>query len=59
MKEVSKIWSWLPWILVVPAYFANLGLMPLWADEPTRALVALEMYFNQEFLVPTINSAYY
>ena len=59
MKDASKIWTWLPWVLVIPAYFANLGLMPLWADEPTRAVVAWEMSFYQEFIVPTINSNFY
>jgi len=46
-------------VLVLPALLINLGAMPLVADEPTRALVALEMYFSDNYIVPTINGEYY
>lgn len=46
-------------LLFFPAYFINLGLMPLYADEPTRAIVALEMLFSDNYWVPTINGEYY
>ena len=37
----------------------NLGLLPLFADASTRAVVALEMMFTEIFWVPTINGDYY
>jgi len=37
----------------------NLGLLPLFADEPTRAVVALEMMYSENYWVPTINGDYY
>jgi 4-amino-4-deoxy-L-arabinose transferase-like glycosyltransferase len=46
-------------ILSVPAYFINLGLLPLFADESTRANVALEMILSNNFSVPTIGAEYY
>ncbi len=46
-------------LLFFPALLINLGKMPLLADEPTRALVALEMYFSDNYIVPTINGDYY
>lgn len=46
-------------LLFIPAYFINLGLMPLFADEPTRAIVALEMVFSDNYWVPTINGEFY
>ena len=41
------------------AYLVNLGLLPLFADEPTRAVVALEMIFSGNYWVPKINDGYY
>ncbi|MBC7450135.1 MAG: 4-amino-4-deoxy-L-arabinose transferase [Cytophagales bacterium] len=35
-------------------YNFNLGLMPLLADEPTRAIVSLEMVLSNNFIFPTI-----
>lgn len=46
-------------ILTIPAFFIHLGLMPLLADEPTRAIVALEMMISKNFVVPTINGEFY
>lgn len=46
-------------LLFIPAYFINLGLMPILADEPTRAVVALEMIFSDNWWVPTINGEFY
>ncbi|HEX8376744.1 MAG TPA: hypothetical protein VF602_02925 [Pedobacter sp.] len=43
----------------LPAYFLNLGLLPLFADEPTRANVALEMILSGNYSVPTIGADYY
>lgn len=46
-------------ILTIPALFYNLGLLPLTADEPTRANVALEFILSDNFIVPTINGEFY
>jgi len=66
MKKLSEIldnnWLFLyagTFVLCVVAYFINLGLTPLFADEPTRAVVALEMMYSDNYWVPTINGEYY
>ncbi len=46
-------------ILALPSFFFNLGLLPLFADEPTRANVSLEMILSQNFSVPTIGGEFY
>lgn len=47
-------------LVVVPAAFLiNLGLQPFDSDEPTRALVALEMIFSGNYITPTINAEFY
>ena len=46
-------------LLSLPAFFINLGLMPLFADEPTRANVALEMILSKNYSVPTVGGEYY
>lgn len=46
-------------ILSIPPFLINLGLLPLFADEPTRANVALEMILSNNFSVPTIGAEYY
>jgi 4-amino-4-deoxy-L-arabinose transferase-like glycosyltransferase len=46
-------------LLIFPALLINLGLLPLSADEATRALVALEMKLSGNFITPTINGDYY
>ncbi len=46
-------------ILSIPAFFINLGLLALFADEPTRANVALEMILSKNYAVPTIGGEYY
>ncbi|HYH56959.1 MAG TPA: glycosyltransferase family 39 protein, partial [Anseongella sp.] len=45
--------------LLLPAYFINLGLLPLHSDEPTRAVVSMEMIFSGEYWVSTLGGAYY
>ncbi len=39
--------------------FTNLGLLALFADEPTRANVALEMILSGNYSVPTVGGEYY
>ncbi|MDB5012388.1 MAG: 4-amino-4-deoxy-L-arabinose transferase, partial [Daejeonella sp.] len=46
-------------IIALPGFFINLGLFPLFADEPTRANVALEMILSKNYAVPTIGGEYY
>jgi 4-amino-4-deoxy-L-arabinose transferase-like glycosyltransferase len=46
-------------ILSIPPFLINLGLLPLFADEPTRANVALEMIISKNFSVPTVGGEYY
>ena len=46
-------------ILLFPALLINLGLYPFNLDEATRAVVALEMKFSGNYLIPTINGEFY
>ena len=46
-------------ILLFPALFINLGLLPLSADEATRATVAIEMEYSGNLITPTINGDFY
>ncbi|PWG78664.1 hypothetical protein DDR33_20770 [Pararcticibacter amylolyticus] len=46
-------------LIAIPAFFTNLGLLPLFADEPTRANVAMEMILTKNYSVPTIGGEYY
>lgn len=46
-------------LLLLPALLFNLGLVPLYAEEPRRATVALEMMLRDNWLVPTINGEIY
>ena len=57
-KNPQKIFFFLL-LLAIPVFLINLGLLPLFADEPTRAIVALEMILNKNAAVPTIGGDYY
>jgi len=46
-------------VLLFPALFINLGLMPLISDEPTRGIVTLEMLTTGNFITLTINGVFY
>ena len=46
-------------LLLFPALFINLGLLPLIADEATRAIVALEMEITGNLITPTIGGEFY
>lgn len=54
---------WVPAVLCLlvlpPALLINLGLLPLIADEPIRALVALELKLNGNPFVATLQGEYY
>ena len=66
---MSGLVSWLrlrPWVpvalclAVLPAaLLVNLGLLPLIADEPIRALVALELQASGNLFVSTLQGEYY
>lgn len=46
--------------LLLPfALLLNIGLMPLISDEPTRAIVTLEMILSGNYITPTINGEFY
>lgn len=45
--------------LLIFSVFYNLGLVPLYLEEPRRALIALEMIFNDNIWVPTEFGEYY
>lgn len=66
MRAVIKSMATRPWVvfgviaLLIPfAYLLNLGLMPLISDEPTRAVVTLEMLLSGNYINPTINGEFY
>lgn len=46
-------------LLAIPALLINLGLQTYINDEAIRALVALEMDYSGNFIVPTVNGSYY
>lgn len=46
-------------VLLLPALLVNLQVVPLYAEEPRRAVVAMEMLFRHNWLVPTIHGDYY
>jgi len=46
-------------LLIFPALLINLGLLTLNEDEAIRALVALEMKYSGNLIVPTLNGTYY
>lgn len=41
------------------AYLLNLGLQPLFLEEPRRILIAIELLYNKNLWVPTELGAYY
>jgi 4-amino-4-deoxy-L-arabinose transferase-like glycosyltransferase len=46
-------------VVLIPALLVNLGIVPLYVEEPRRATVALEMLLRGNWLVPTINGEFY
>ena len=46
-------------IFLVIALYLNLGIYPLMLEEPRRGLIALEMLFSKNWLVPTQNGELY
>jgi len=61
-QTVTKPDRWLALIifaLLLVSLFLNLGLAPLKHEEPRRALIALEMMFRDNWIVPTEFGEYY
>lgn len=50
---------WLATALVLISLFVNLGLQPAYLEEPRRAMIAMEMEENGNFIVPTQLGEYY
>lgn len=55
----KEFWYVVIALLILPAFLINLGMMPLNDDEAIRTLVAMEMDFSGNFIVPTLNGAEY
>ncbi len=61
MKQETRRWILLgiAALLLAPALLINLGMMPFIDDEAIRALVALEMDYSGDYLVPKLNGDLY
>lgn len=59
MKCSNKTLIVLIVVLLPASLFYNLSVMELRAEEPRRAIVALEMFFTGNYLVPKINGVDY
>lgn len=55
----QRYFAWLLYGLFALALFHHLGTHPLYQEEPRRGLVALEMLFNDNLIVPTQFGEYY
>ncbi|MCB0661249.1 MAG: glycosyltransferase family 39 protein [Saprospiraceae bacterium] len=51
----TRVLSIVALTLVLFALFSGIDILELRAEEPRRALVALEMWINAEYLVPTLH----
>ncbi|MEM6378775.1 MAG: glycosyltransferase family 39 protein [Bacteroidota bacterium] len=55
MKAINEKQLWLGTsLLLLLGLFLNLGLQPLYLEEPRRAFITLEMLENQNCIVPTL-----
>lgn len=57
--KIRVLFYFLILLLIFPALFLNLGLMPVSGDEGTRALVSMEMEYSGNYITPTINGEFY
>ena len=46
-------------LLIFISFLVNLGVFPLYHEEPRRALITLEMIFSGNYMVPTYLGEYY
>ena len=58
-EKQEKFFIILAFILLIISFFINLGLQPLYLEEPRRAIIALEMILNNNFVVPTELGEFY
>jgi 4-amino-4-deoxy-L-arabinose transferase-like glycosyltransferase len=61
-KEFDRnqvIFSSLIFLLLIISLFVNLGVYPLFLEEPRRAIIALEMIFRNDYIVPTEFGEFY
>lgn len=59
LSQVEQQFALGIFVLLVASLFYNLGLAPLKHEEPRRALIALEMLFRDNWIVPTEFGEYY
>lgn len=57
--QFERWWFILILALLLPALLLNLGLLPFIDDEGIRALVAREMHWSGNYIVPTLHGEYY
>ncbi len=59
LDKTEKIFLAVILVLCIPAFFLNLGLLVFNEDEAIRSLVAYEMLYNKDYIVPTLNGLPY
>jgi 4-amino-4-deoxy-L-arabinose transferase-like glycosyltransferase len=63
LKNISQnkqtAFVYLLFVLLVASLIHRLGYQPLYQEEPRRALIALEMIYNDNYIVPTEFGEYY
>ena len=57
--SLERILYILPIVLLLPALLINIGLPAFIGDEGIRALVAYEMMLTDNYITPTLHSAFY
>jgi len=57
-KTEHYLWLLLFGLLLL-GYLLNLGIQPLYLEEPRRAFIAMEMLENKNWIVPTLWGQYY
>ncbi|NJM25169.1 MAG: hypothetical protein HC859_06375 [Bacteroidia bacterium] len=58
-EAVNRVAVLIFFVLLTVALLINLGARPLDFEEPRRAVVAIEMELNRDFVVPFTNGQYY
>lgn len=61
IRRYPQILYFTGFLLLIPALLINLGKLNIFfaVDEATRALVALEMMINDNYITPTLNGEFY
>lgn len=55
MKSINEKHLWVvTFLLLLAGLLLNLGMQPLYLEEPRRAFITLEMLENQNWIVPTL-----